>query len=99
MRLPAIDPEARKVLQSMAAAERIDVIADLGELEIAGADPMFVATELGVAVGATDEEIFVTRVGRRGRWWVYWRLLPRDPPPLRHVHVLVIEPAPSLPIL
>lgn len=99
MRLPAIDPEARKVLQSMAAAERLEVIADLGELEAAGTDPMFVATEFGVAVDGSDEEIFVTRAGRRGRWWVYWRLLPRDPPPLRHVHVLVIEPAPPLPIL
>lgn len=98
MRAPYIDPLARTFLASLTDVEKKDVLEDLVDLEAAAADPSFEPEDFGIPV-PDEPDIFVTRVGRGGTWWVYWRRALADPPPLRHVHVLLIEPAPPAPIL
>jgi hypothetical protein len=98
MRLPAIDPEARRVLDGMHRVDNIAVVSDLADIEQFAADPRFDPEDFGIRV-PDRQDIFVTRTGHNGQWWVYWRLMPRDPRPLRWLHVLHIEPAPPVPVL
>lgn len=95
MRLPAIDPEARAFLAALPQAHQERLREALADLEEAAADREFAPTDFGLPVpGIAD--MFATRVGAEGQWYVYWRKLPDDPTPLRRIHVLRIEPAPPL---